>query len=43
MPRTARRAILALVSLTLVAVLQAQSPGQPSTRNGDWPHYNAYI
>src|SRR6266567_2030885 len=43
MPRTARRAILALVSLTLVAGLHAQSPGQPSTRNGDWPHYNADI
>src|SRR5881396_1324486 len=43
MPRIARRAVLALVSLTLVAALQAQSPGQPSTRNGDWPHYNADI
>jgi quinoprotein glucose dehydrogenase len=43
MPITARRSIMALVSLTLVAALQAQSPGQPSTRNGDWPHYNADI
>src|SRR5256885_15911539 len=43
MPRTARRAILVFVSLTLVAALHAQSPGQPSTRNGDWPHYNADI
>src|SRR6266568_7991453 len=43
MPRTARRAILVLVSVTLVAGLHAQSPGQPSTRNGDWPHYNADI
>ena len=24
-------------------LLQAQSPGQPSTRNGDWPHYTADI
>ena len=43
MPRTACRAILALVSVALVAALQAQSPGQPSTRSGDWPHYNADI
>src|SRR5437762_5007699 len=43
MPRTACRATLALVSLALVAALQAQSPGQPSTRSGDWPHYNADI
>jgi quinoprotein glucose dehydrogenase len=43
MPRTACRFIMAFVSLTLVAVLQAQSPGPPSTRNGDWPHYNADI
>src|SRR5213596_688709 len=43
MPRTACHSIMALVSLTLVAALQAQSPGQPSTRNGDWPHYNADI
>src|SRR6266498_4699308 len=43
MPRTACRSIIAFVSLALVAVLHAQSPGQPSTRNGDWPHYNADI
>jgi quinoprotein glucose dehydrogenase len=43
MPRTACRSIMALVSLTLVVALQAQSPGLPSTRNGDWPHYNADI
>jgi glucose dehydrogenase len=43
MSRTACRSIMALVSVTLVAALQAQSPGQPSTRNGDWPHYNADI
>src|SRR5213593_3727411 len=43
MPRTACHSIMALVSLTLVAVLHAQSPGQPSTRTGDWPHYNADI
>src|SRR5881397_615459 len=43
MPRTACHSIMALVSLTLVAVLHAQSPGQPSTRTGDWPHYTADI
>jgi quinoprotein glucose dehydrogenase len=43
MSRPACRSILALVSLILVVGLQAQSPGQPSTRNGDWPHYNADI
>src|SRR5216117_179123 len=43
MPRTACRSIIAFVSLALVAVLHAQSPGQPSTRTGDWPHYNADI
>jgi quinoprotein glucose dehydrogenase len=43
MSRTACRSILTLVSLILVVGLQAQSPGQPSTRNGDWPHYNADI
>jgi quinoprotein glucose dehydrogenase len=43
MSRTACRSILTLVSLILVVGLQAQSPGQPSARNGDWTHYNADI
>src|SRR3954447_708809 len=42
--------LVALVALTVVALLRsaprvlAQAPaasGQPSTRNGEWPHYNA--
>ena len=43
MSRTACRTILAFLSLVLSAplVLQTQTPGQPSTRNGDWPHYTA--
>src|SRR5258705_4591683 len=43
MSRTACRTILAFLSLSLVLVLvlQSQSPGLPSTRNGDWPHYTA--
>jgi quinoprotein glucose dehydrogenase len=44
MSRTACRSVLPLICCILVAGLQAQSPaGQPSTRNGDWPHYNADI
>src|SRR6185295_2755189 len=45
MSRTACRTILAFLSLSfvLVLVLQSQSPGLPSTRNGDWPHYTADI
>src|SRR6267143_1580232 len=39
MSRTACRTILAFLSLVLV--LHTQTPGQPSTRNGDWPHYTA--
>src|SRR5215216_2107695 len=42
MSRTASGIALAFVSL-LVSGLQTQSPGQPSTRNGDWPHYTADI
>src|SRR5258706_10188944 len=43
MSRTACRTILAFLSLSLVfvLVLNSQSPGLPSTRNGDWPHYTA--
>jgi quinoprotein glucose dehydrogenase len=42
MSRIACRSILALISVALAAGLQAQS-GLPSTRNGDWPQYNADI
>src|SRR6266508_4054665 len=42
MSRTASRVGLALLSLSVVG-LQAQSPGVPSTKNGDWPHYTADI
>src|SRR6187200_2360991 len=42
MSRTASRVGLALLSLSVVG-LQAQSPGMPSTKNGDWPHYTADI
>jgi len=41
MSRTACRVLLALV--LAVVGLQAQSPGFPSTKNGDWPHYTADI
>src|SRR6266576_1286495 len=43
MSRPACRTILAFLSLVLVLVLalHSQSPGLPSTRNGDWPHYTA--
>jgi quinoprotein glucose dehydrogenase len=41
MSRTACRVALAFV-LAIIG-LQAQSPGLPSTRNGDWPHYTADI
>src|SRR6185369_15455650 len=43
MSRTACRTILAFLSLVFVLVLalHSQSPGLPSTRNGDWPHYTA--
>ncbi len=41
MSRTACRVLLALV--LAVVGLQAQSPGVPSTKNGDWPHYTADI
>jgi glucose dehydrogenase len=43
MPRPACRSIMALAAIALAVALQAQSPGLPSTRNGDWPHYNADI
>src|SRR5437867_7686479 len=42
MSRTACRVCLALLSGVVVG-LQAQSPGLPSTKNGDWPHYTADI
>jgi quinoprotein glucose dehydrogenase len=39
--------IIGLVSLVALAVvtprLSAQAAGQPSTRNGEWPHYNADV
>ena len=46
MRRTASRALpgLALCALAIVLVLvsvSGQSRPRPSTRNGDWPHYNA--
>ena len=41
MSRTACRVLLALV--LAVIGLQAQSPGFPSPKNGDWPHYTADI
>src|SRR5215510_13727481 len=41
MPRTACRVVLALV--VAVIGLQAQSPGFPSTKNGDWLHYTSDI
>jgi glucose dehydrogenase len=42
MSRTACRLCLALLSGVVVG-LQAQTPGLPSTKNGDWPHYTADI
>src|SRR5439155_5700763 len=41
MSRTACRIALAFV--LAVIGLQAQPPGLPSTKNGDWPHYTADI
>jgi quinoprotein glucose dehydrogenase len=40
MSRKACWTVLAFLSL-VVAGPHTQSPGQPSTRNGDWPHYTA--
>jgi len=42
MSRTAPWVALAFVSL-VVTGLQTQSPGQPSTRSGDWPHYTGDV
>ena len=42
MSRTAGRMCLAFLSLVGV-VVQAQSPGFPSPKSGDWPHYTADI
>src|SRR6266545_5725263 len=42
MSRTACRFVLAFAGVMVVG-LQAQGPGFPSTRNGDWPHYTADI
>ena len=41
MSRSACRVLTALV--LAVVGLQAQSPGVPSTKNGDWLHYTAVI
>jgi len=45
MSRAACRSVLALVAFILALGVQStsQTAGQPSTRNGDWPHYTADI
>src|SRR6266516_1741748 len=47
MSRNARRVMLAWLALAAIALLVRSpifgqsGPGQPSTKNGDWPYYTA--
>jgi quinoprotein glucose dehydrogenase len=41
MSQTARRLVLAFLCLTAVVRAQTPTSNQPSTKNGDWPHYTA--
>jgi glucose dehydrogenase len=45
MPRSVLRSVLAIVAVVLVLGGQgrSQAPGQPSPKNGDWPHYTSDI
>src|SRR5450432_3201072 len=54
MTRTARRTVLATVSIAgalglmaigprMTAQLSGQAPGFPSTKNGEWPYYTADV
>jgi quinoprotein glucose dehydrogenase len=41
MSQTARRLVLAFLGFAAIAYAQTPAPSQPSTKNGDWPHYTA--
>ena len=43
MSQTTRRLVLAFLCFAAIVYAQAPAPGQPSTKNGDWPHYTADI
>ena len=45
MPRTVSRFLVAVVPVLvwMTAGTFGQSTGQPSTKNGDWPSYNADV
>jgi quinoprotein glucose dehydrogenase len=41
MSQSARRLVLAFLCFAAIAYAQTPAPSQPSTKNGDWPHYTA--
>jgi len=41
MSLTTRRLVLAFLCFAAITYAQTPAPAQPSTKNGDWPHYTA--